>query len=119
MELQGIIAKHESLEERSRDLIRDKLAVVLSLLHQSPDDALPPIIEPQAEIIEYVYSQGIRHNQERGSMTNDFQQLFNDRTNEFVAWLFDEMAPKIREEAAVLARNEPQGNNDLLDYFPN
>jgi hypothetical protein len=47
MELRQLIEKHESLEIRARDMIRDKLAIVLSELQNTNDfDALPPIIEP-------------------------------------------------------------------------
>ena len=47
MELRLIIEKHETLETRARDMIRDKLAIVLSELQGAGDfDALPPIIEP-------------------------------------------------------------------------
>jgi hypothetical protein len=57
MELRGIIEKHEPLEVQARDMIRDKLSAVLSRMNESEEiDALPTIIEPQPEIIEYVFS---------------------------------------------------------------
>jgi hypothetical protein len=73
MELRGLIEKHQSLEDRARDMIRDQLAIVLAQLQQNAEfDALPPIVEPQPEIIEYVFSQAIRHNQDMTTICQDF-----------------------------------------------
>lgn len=68
MELRAIIEKHEELENKARTMITDKLALVVGSMQMQDSqeiDALPSIVEPQPEIIEYVFSQAIRHNQDR------------------------------------------------------
>jgi hypothetical protein len=41
-------------------------------------------------------------------MATDFEQLFYSRTTEFVTWLFEEMAPTIKDAAQKLeAKDKP------------
>ena len=47
---------------------------------------------------------------------NDFQVLFVDKTEIFVKWLFDKLAPKIKLEAQMLERvNNTGGTTDVID----
>ena len=49
MELRLILEKNESLETQARDMIRDKLATVVSNMQMQASgdfDALPSIVEP-------------------------------------------------------------------------
>jgi len=61
--------------------------------------------EPIAEVQEYIYTIGIINNSTRPTVMQDFQTLFNEKTEELVRFLFENVAPKIKLEAAKIEKS--------------
>ena len=51
------------------------------------------------ELQEYVMTIGVKSDSTRNTVFENFQVLFKDKTEELVKFLFDVLAPQIREDA--------------------
>lgn len=81
-------------------------------------------VEPMQEIQDYILNIGVKNNSTRSELMNDFQILFNEKTEQLVKWLFEVLAPKVRLEAQKLERDQKPsksgsspGGIDLLQEF--
>jgi hypothetical protein len=54
--------------------------------------------EPRPEMIDYVMTIGVKNNQTRSVVHDNFHVLLKDETPELVNWLFDSLAPMIRSD---------------------
>lgn len=58
--------------------------------------------EPLPEVLDYVLTIGVKKNSTRTTVMEDFQVLFNTKTEELVKFLFETLAFRIRLEAAKI-----------------
>ena len=74
--------------------------------------------DPLEEVQDYVLTIGVKNNSSRPTVMQDFQVLFNEKTEELVRWLFENLAPRIKLEAAKIEKaNKPQGQlSDQPDF---
>lgn len=110
MDIGQLLEKHPSLE----DLCRQQI----SLIHKEIVGA-----DPLEEVQDYVLTIGVKNNSSRTTVMQDFQVLFNEKTEELVRWLFENLAPRIKLEAAKIEKSlKPQqtqelASSDLVDAF--
>lgn len=58
--------------------------------------------EPIQEMQDYVLQIGVRNNSTLTEAFENFHGLFKDKTEELVSWLFEELAPFVRQEVAKI-----------------
>jgi len=56
-------------------------------------------IEAQPDIVDFIYTCSVKNNTLKETLQVDFQSLFNEKTNDFVVWMFTNLAPKYDKNA--------------------
>ena len=97
MDIGPILERHPQLEEVCREQI--------SQIHKEIIGA-----EPLIEVQDYVLNFGVKNNATRPTLMQDFQIIFNDRTEDLVKWLFENLAPRIKLEAAKIEKTAKPGD---------
>ena len=72
--------------------------------------------DPIVEVQDYILTIGVKNNSTRPTVMQDFQVIFSEKTEELVRHLFENLAPRIKLEAAKIEKAlKPQGEQQLMD----
>jgi uncharacterized protein YjgD (DUF1641 family) len=95
MDIGDNLERYPELEEICREQIINKYTEMLGN-------------EPMKELLDYVIMIGVKNNSSRAETFTNFQVLFKENTEELVKWLFDSLAPQIRQETAKKDKDSKQ-----------
>ena len=93
MDINKYLEQFPQLEDQCKALFREKYTEVIGQA-------------PMPQIEDYVLTIGIKCDSQRDIIVENFQVLFKAKTEEIVSFLFEQLAPIIRQKALNLLRIE-------------
>lgn len=86
LNLSQLVELKQGMEQDIKVDIKDKVKELLE-------------IDAQPDVVDYIYTSSVKNNSSKETLLVEFQSLFNEKTNDFVVWMFTNLAPKYDKNA--------------------